>query len=315
MKKYHIGILEPTDFSPIALKRLTELGDVTLFTEDKSQTIPLFLNKKDIVFTRLKHYLTDELTASMNRPRYICSPTTGLNHISKDLKIDARTHLITLKGETGFLNTIRATPEHTLGLIIAIVRNYQKAFMRSDSKWGRDAYKGYELQNNSVGIIGLGRVGTLLAHYLQALDCAVSFYDLNETVRANQAQRHPSIESLIQQNNIIVLTASFEESNKNLLNAELLQMMKGKYLINTARGELIDEIVLIDLLKKNFFAGVALDVIADEQHTTHRDKLVELTTQTNLILTPHIGGATWESMFATEEFIVEKLHKHIKDAT
>lgn len=301
-----IGILEPSDFSAVAIKNLNNIGIVTKFN---GEDLSLFLMGKEVVFIRLGHVISKEFLEMAKKLRYICTPTTGLNHI--DLKeCKARDiQVISLKGEMSFLSTIRATPEHTFGLTLSLLRNYKHAFLTTNNKsWDRDKYKGYELYNNTVGIVGFGRVGKILSKYFQAFDCSVVFYDIDTSLREeNNSVRAGSVSKLIDISNIVILSASYSKESHQFFNRKIIDELKGKYFINTARGELIDESYLIHQISEGHFKGVALDVIQNEQSQGNKDKLILASQNKNCIITPHISGATFTSMYRTEEFISLKL--------
>ncbi len=99
----------------------------------------------------------------------IATPTTGLNHIDLACAERRGIHVISLRGETAFLEKIFATGEHTLALILALVRHVpQSAQHVTDGGWNRDLFRGRELHGKTAGIVGLGRVGKMVANYLQA---------------------------------------------------------------------------------------------------------------------------------------------------
>ena len=308
METYKIGILEPDNFSPKAIDKLEELGEVSKYNGNGTRDdIRGFISDKDVLFVRLAYQIDEELISCASHLKYICSPTTGLNHISignRDIKI------VSLKGEYGFLNTIRATPEHVFGLTLALLRNYKEAFIKSSEQpFDRDKYRGYELFGSKIGIIGLGRIGRLLTKYFTAFDAQVGYYDIQpkDTV-LDGVKKYESIEELIQESEIVILEANYTPENFKMINAELLWMMKGKYFINAARGELVDEKTLLEEIKKNSYRGVAVDTFANETEGDNLvDEFIKLTEGRNLIVTPHIGGATYSSMQRTEEYISNKL--------
>jgi phosphoglycerate dehydrogenase-like enzyme len=97
-----------------------------------------------------------------------------------------------------------------------------------------------------------------------------------------------------------------------LLDATLIDSLKGKYLVNIARGELLDEPHLLRRLREGWFSGVALDVLASEPKPLHElAEIAQLAATQNFMLTPHIGGATYESSHRTEEFMAGKLIQHL----
>ena len=306
-----IGILEPDNFSEKTIDKLKNLGIVELFDE---KNIDNFLINKNIIFIRLKYFIGKNFLDKSKKIQYICTPTTGNNHIDTSEAKKRKIKIISLKDEQEFLYTIRATPEHTFGLVLSLLRNYKYAFLGSENKeWNRDKYRGFEVFENTIGIIGFGRIGQILAKYFHCFGAKIYFYDKDSTVKESfTAKRVKTVKELIHKSNIILLCASFHTLNKSFINKDYFDLMKDKYFINTARGELIDEDYLIDKIKENHFKGIALDVISNESLKNNRlNEFLILTKNKNFIITPHIAGATFNSMRKTENFIVEKLIKEI----
>lgn len=155
--------------------------------------------------------------------------------------------------------------------------------------------KGKQLSEKCVGIIGFGAIGKDLAHLLKAFNCNVLVYDLAD--HKNYCNEHQfqqvDLDHLLQVSDIISLHIPFNESTKNILNAHRLEMMKeNAILINTARGGLVDEARLKDLLKKNKLSA-AFDVFSIEPPMDS-----ELLLLPNFFGTPHIGGSTDEAILA-----------------
>lgn len=309
----NIGILEPLRFSQKAISVLREKGSVTFFDVNKG-SLDEFTKNVHILFIRLKYFIGEDFLSNCEELKIICSPTTGLNHLDLDEIARRNIQIISLQNEPLFLSNIRATSEHAFGLIISLLRGYKKSFLSelSDS-WDREKYFGYEIFKNRVGVIGLGRIGKILAGYLSFFGAEVFYYDPKEFLlpKENSFIKKNSIESLIQDSNIILLCASYAPKADLIINNRMIDAMKNKYFINTSRGELIDEEYLIDKIKENHFKGVALDVISNENGKNNLSKMISLTRDRNFIITPHIGGATYDSINSTEIFIVEKLLKYL----
>lgn len=304
-----IGILEPSDFSADALVSLKKSGTVQLFD---GTDIEDFVRNKEVLFVRLNISIDADLLSKAKKLKYICSPTTGLNHIDTDFCKAHDIKIISLKGETKFLRTIRATPEHTLGLLIALKRNYHTAFLnRNNDVWNREPHKGYEIYGSRIGIIGLGRVGNIVSKYLKAMGAEVAYYDIKDRKKDTKLKSFRTMEALIKWSDSILLCANYDAEKGVIIDSEKIDLMKDKYFINTARAELTDETYLIKCVSNGHFKGVAIDVITDEQSSRKNlDKFLKSAESNNVIITPHIGGATYTSMCRTEEFIVEKLLKH-----
>ena len=302
----NIGILEPLDFSTIALQKLSKIGAIENYNGENLEN---FLSNKDIIFVRLNFDINQELLKSAPNLKYICSPTTGLNHINVDFCENQGIEIISLKGETDFLNTIRATPEHTLGLIMALKRNYNFAFLNSNNpEWDRNPYRGYEIYGSSIGIIGFGRVGKILAKYLKNMGATVGFFDINNEIDQDGIQKFDSKESLIDACDTIVLCSSYSDEYGSIINEKEIDALKNKYFINTARAELTNELYLSQKALNGHFKGIAIDVIQNEQNQQNNlQNWLVAADKFNVIITPHIGGATYSSMNRTEDFITDKL--------
>lgn len=300
-----IGILEPDSFSPEALARLRRLGSVRIYD---GGDLAAFLAPLEAVFVRLAHRIDGAFLAMSPKLRWLCSPTTGHNHIDVAALAARCIQLLSLRGERSFLETIRATPEHTLGLILALLRRYRRAFDDvAAGRWDRDACRGEELFGNKVGIVGLGRVGYRLASYLSAFGANVCWCDPADVPSMPEWQRFPDIHDLIEASRVVVLCASYHTGERPIIGKNEIAAMAGRYFINTARGELVDEEALLAAVRSNRMPGVAIDVVADENGDNRLGEWRALLPGRNLIVTPHIAGATFDSMARTECFIADKL--------
>jgi D-3-phosphoglycerate dehydrogenase len=304
-----IGLLEPDQFSPGARATLARLGEVCEWT---GGDLASFLAPLDALFVRLAHRIDRRLLELAPRLRWVCSPTTGHLHIDEEALASRGVKVLSLRGERAFLETIRATPEHTFGLILALLRRYRPAIIDTHTgRWNRDAFRGEELFGNHVGIIGMGRVGWHVASYCAAFGAHVRWYDPAVPVASSSWARMDDIPALIDASRVVVVCASFEAGQPPILRQPEIERLTGRYLVNTARGELVDESALFDALRHDRLAGVATDVIADENGRHCLAAWCAIAEGRNVILTPHIGGATTEAMARTEQFVAEKLAEEI----
>lgn len=258
-------------------------------------------------FVGLDHTFEAELLPS--RLQFIASPTTGLNHIDLEDARAKKIEILSLKGELDFLKEITATSELCWGLILALTRQIPKAH---DSvvagEWDRDRFISHELKESTLGIIGLGRLGLKVASYAKAFDMRVlgcsahdAFLDDVETT---------SLESVLRYSDIVSLHADSRPENHHMMGAEQFAMMKkGAAFINTARGDLVDEAALLVALQSGHLSGAALDVLEEEFSDSHSSQALKdyAKSHDNLLLTPHIGGVTYESQYRTTHFTIDKL--------
>lgn len=268
------------------------------------------IHDADVLWVKLRHHLDRDVLDRAARLRWIATPTTGLNHIDMEYAASRGIEVVSLRGETDFLRTIRATAELTVGLTLSLLRNIPAAVEQVRAgKWNRDEFVGTELYGKTFGIVGLGRLGSIVAQMMQVFGMTVIACD------PHPAQLPPNVElvTLIQiaeRADIISVHASYEPSTQGLLNRDFFQRVKsGAVLVNTARGEIIDETALVEALDTGRLAGTAVDVVINE-HRLPNDPgpLARYALgHDNVIITPHIGGNTKESRYRTDMFLAQKL--------
>lgn len=306
MSRPVVGILEPDAFSAKARAALEAAGfEVRAYAAP--QPLAMFLADADALFIRLGHFINGDLLRLAPRLRWLISPTTGVTHIDTDATAARGVTVLTLAGKTHLIEHITSTPEHALGLALALLRNYGRAFVTADNlHWDRDSVRGHMLAGQRVGLIGHGRVGRRLAQTFSALGCSVSLHDPAQISDGPDARRLPDADAVIASSDIVILAASYAPGDPMVLDAARLDALAGKFLVNIARGELIDEEALIERLEHDLFAGVALDVIRGENDPANNlQRLAALTGRRNLLLTPHVGGATRQAMALTEEIMAD----------
>lgn len=307
-----ILITESENYSKEAIKILESTGKVY----KKNLTYKNLLkqiSEYDVIVTKLGINFDKAILSEARKLKIIASPTTGLNHLDQDYLKKRKVQILSLKGEKEFLETISATAELNFGLIIALMRNLKLAI--DDVKlgnWNRKNFVGPELQKKTIGIIGLGRIGRKLAFFCESFGMKVIYFD--KVVNEAYFKKIKSLKSLVSQSDIISLNISSEVKNKNFINKDIISSFKkGSYFINTSRGFLIDENYLANSLKEKRINGVALDVLSKEYSNLKKNKFFKLMNEGyNVIITPHIGGASFESMKLTEIFIAKKIKKVIK---
>lgn len=312
-KKLKLLIAEPKDFSTEAIGLLEDFFEVTC-REISQDEIGVALRDFDAVWIRLGLTIREKDISAGVRCRYIISATTGLNHLDLEELNKKGVNVLSLKGQTDFLSTITATAEHTIALILSLVRRIPAAHNSVlGGIWDRDLFKGYELSGKRVGIVGYGRLGRIVASYCLAFSMCVDIYDPNETTVDRRINRVESLEDIFSVADILTLHIPLDPTTRGLIDRNLLRRMKpSSYLINTSRGEIIVEQDLLMALEERELAGAALDVICDEEFFSPDNPLVQFAKyHENLVLTPHIGGCTWDSMEKCEVFMATRLREKV----
>lgn len=305
-----ILVSESNGFSVDAVRKIRQHGRVLLEDLDRQNLIEKVANA-DVLWVRLRHRIDRELLSAGRRLKLIVTPTTGLNHIDLTAASEKGIRVLSLRGEADFLKDVRATAELTLGLMLALLRRIPHATNHViQGKWNRDHFRGSELCDKTVGIVGFGRLGKIVARYLSSFDSRILVYDpeINHADLPAYATS-VSLETLLQQSDMVTLHANLTPENTGFFNEKYFRLMRaGSWFINTARGELIDELALETSLRSGHLTGAALDVLASEQSSGmgHHPLVIYAQSHDHLIITPHIGGATAESMVKTENFMAEQ---------
>lgn len=306
--------VEPDEYSDEARLILKQVGGLVEQNMTRSELLAR-IHEFDILITRLRHQVDAELMDASPKLRVVVSATTGLDHIDTDYAVRKNIAVLSLRGETEFLRSIPATAELTWGLLLALTRNIPSAHTSVlAGEWQRDRFKGHELAGKRLGILGLGRIGEKVARYGLAFGMQVNAYDPRRKDALPGVGMKESMPDLLCETDVLSVHAPLNEETVNLVGASELNLLpRGSWLINTARGAIVDEAALLDALQSGQLAGAALDVLAGER-TNERQIIIEYArSHSNLLLAPHIGGATYESMRATEIFMANKLKKHYED--
>lgn len=310
--KLRILIAEPSAFSEAAVRELSSFADVTL-RETAQDGMRDVLESYDVVWVRLARRVRREDVPERPRAKWVVVAATGTDHLDRMALEEAGVRILSLRGERAFLETISATAELALGLLLALARRIPWAFdgVRRGA-WDRDAFRGLELRGLRAGIIGFGRLGRMMARYLDAMGMEVSAYDPHAPVTA-PARAAESLDALLAESDVVSLHVPLDGTTHGLIGrARFARMKRGALLVNTSRGAVIDEGALLDALRDGVLGGAALDVLADESAVSSSHALVaHAATHDNLLLTPHIGGAAHGVMQRAEEHMVRVLRRTV----
>ncbi|MNX73709.1 D-3-phosphoglycerate dehydrogenase [compost metagenome] len=308
--KKKLLITEPNNFSPKALAILSGAFDVKSIKVKDREELKLEISSVDAIFIRLGFVIDKEILDKANNLKFILTATTGLDHIDVDYFKSLGGEVISLKDEVDFLKSIPSTAEHTWALLLALLKKVPTSFDHvKKGGWNRNLFINTNLKEKKIGILGLGRVGAQVADFAKAFGMEIGFFDVKNV--ESQFLRFNGPEELFKWADIITIHIPFSVENEKFINKELLSFVKkGTLLINTSRGGIWDENEIARLIVNGNFSGIATDVLENELNgeTIELNPLVDLARQSyNVVITPHIAGATKESMEMTEEFVAKKL--------
>lgn len=312
--------LEKPCYSKSSLELLESVGEVDYreFSTQEELREHLVDHSYQVIITKLGFYLGSEELKNQDQLEYLLTPTTGLNHIDLDYADKAQIKVLSLKGESEFLARIQSTAEHTWALLLSLIRNLITA--QKDVKqgaWNRIPHLAQELNTQTLGIIGLGRLGKILVKYAEAFSMRILCNDIDSNVFSEEFATYKSdLNRLLEESDYVILQIDYRPENENLFDRNLFSKMKdGAFFINTSRGEIVDEAALLEALSSGKLAGAALDVLkgdsAWESESKDNDLLRYAREHDNLIITPHMGGYGRISIEMTRDFITKKFIKSI----
>ncbi|WP_035186202.1 phosphoglycerate dehydrogenase [Alteribacter aurantiacus] len=260
----------------------------------------------DALVVRSATQVTDDTFTLLPNLKIIGRAGVGVDNI--DLDAATKHGVIVINAPDG--NTI-STCEHTFAMMISLLRNIPQA---SESvkrgEWNRKKFEGFELYGKTLGIVGFGRIGTELAARARAFQMDVLVYDpfLTNDRAKKFGVTNASLDQILEESEVITVHTPLTKETKGLIGAsELARAKKGVFILNCARGGIIDELALVDALERGHVAGAALDVFEDEPLGDHPLKHLD-----QVILTPHIAASTKEAQRSVAEQVSEEILAYSK---
>ncbi len=286
-----LDILQKAGLGVIYLPKIT--------AEELLRQIPEY----DAVIVRSRTKITAQVIEAGGMLRVIGRAGVGLDNID--------TEAASKKGIT-VLNTPESSTNAVAELIVGFMLSLARKIPLGDrgikeGRWLKSEMMGFELKGKTLGIVGLGRIGSRVGALAKAFGMKILVYDIihlpEQLLKTLEAQL-VDLDTLLSQSDFVTLHVPLTPETRHMINRErLVKMKKGAYLLNASRGEVVDEDALYSALKDGWLSGAALDVFEHEPPTSDLVKLP------NVICTPHIGAQTVEAQDAAGELLAEKVIK------
>ncbi|MEX1311464.1 MAG: D-glycerate dehydrogenase [Candidatus Sulfomarinibacteraceae bacterium] len=261
-----------------------------------------FIADADAALTLLQNPVTDRVLERCPNLRVVGNCAVGFDNI--DLEA-ARSRGVWVTNTPDVLT--EATADLTWALILAATRRLGEAerFLRSGAfhGWALDMLLGSAIQGRQLGVVGFGRIGRAVARRASGFGMTVAYSDPEELTDPDPPATWMPLDELVATSHVVTLHAPLDEGSRHLMDEERLRRMaRGAFLINTARGPLIDEAALVRVLAEGHLGGAGLDVFEDEP-SIHPGLL----DREDVVLLPHIGSATVETRAAMAELAAENI--------
>lgn len=241
-----------------------------------------------------------EVISACENLKFIDVAFTGVDHVGLDA---AKTKGVKVSNASGYSN--EAVAELVLGMALSLARNLPAVEDRCRAGGTKDGLVGWELQGKTVGIVGLGKIGSRTAALVHAFGCPVLAHSRTRHADVPDYIEQVELDELLRRSDIVVLHCPLNDSTRGLINTEKLALMKPTaLLINVARGPVVVAKDLADALNNGVIAGAGIDVFDKEPPLDESEPLLHAK---NCLLTPHVAFATKESMTLRAQIVFDNL--------
>ena len=296
---------------PIAeagLKKLREYFEVDYKPGVSKEELLNIISQYSGLVVRSETKVTKDVIEKANNLKVIGRAGVGVDNI--DVEEATKKGILVINAPEG--NTIAAC-EHTFGLMLAISRKIPQAyFSLKQGKWEKKNFVGNELYGKVLGLVGLGRIGSEVARRAKSFKMRIIAYDpfiSPERAKDLDIELTNDLSYLLKESDYVSLHTPLTSDTRNLIGKKELEMMKPTaYLINCARGGLVDEEALYEVLKEKKIAGAAVDVFKEEPIKPDSPLL----TLDNILLTPHLGASTQEAQEKVAVIVAEDMIRFFK---
>ncbi|ALL04462.1 phosphoglycerate dehydrogenase [Pedobacter sp. PACM 27299] len=305
MSKGRILIVD--ELHPVFKERAIALGyevdDLPLYTRE--QTLAAISNYQGIA-VRTKFRIDQELMAAAPSLKFIARAGAGLDNIDVDYARSRNIEL--LNAPEGNMD---AVGEHATGMLLSLMNNFRNADQEvRNGIWDREGNRGYELKGKTVGIIGYGFMGKSFAKKLAGFEVNVIAYDKYKTGFSDAYAKEVSMEEIVKHSDVLSLHIPLTSETRQMVDEEyFFHFRKPIFFINTARGEIVNTQAVLQAIQTGKILAAGLDVLEVEKFPSLQQTpwFNDLKSSGKLILTPHVGGWTFESYRKISEVLADKL--------
>ena len=274
----------------------------------------------DAIYTnpnKSKVFIGKEIIDAATQLKVICTASTGTNHIDKEYVKNKKIPILALTEEREVINKISSTAELAFALTLSGLRHVVNSHNNAlKGEWDYTKYIGRQMNCLTVGVVGYGRLGSMYATYCKAFDSKVIVYDPYKTVADVSIEQVDDINALLAESDVIAIHVHVTDETVNMFNVKMFSKMKSDVLIvNTSRGDIINETDLIDFLSDNPESKVATDVLANEVRDRLSSQLLKYAQDsTQVTITQHIGGMSREAQEIAYGHAAKMLQSFFRDS-
>lgn len=295
----------PKSFSP-SIKKILSKKYKCEFTKMNNSEFNKICHKYEIILMRFDNIIKYK---DKTKIKFILCPTTATEHIDNKFFKNKKIKIFTLRGKVKFLQNIRATIEFTIFLILFCLRKTKQNLIYK-SKFNQDITH-EEIYQKKIGIIGYGRIGKKVYKILTSFNAKIKIYE-KKKIQKPKKLKFVTLNNLLKTCEIILVHIPLNLQNENFLNSSKLKLLKkGSTVINTSRGNVLDEEYIFSLVKKKKISYFT-DVISNKILLNRKKLIKQMKNNENFYYSGHVAGLTKESVEKTDFFIYKNFSNSIK---
>ena len=292
------------------IENLKEVAEVVVDTSITPEELANTIHEYDGIVVRSRTKLTADIIKKADNMKIIARAGVGVDNIDLDAATEKGIMVVNSPESTSI-----TVAEHTMGLLLTMARKLSIADKSvKDGKWEKKKFMGVELRNKTLGVIGMGRIGSQVVNRCKAFEMDAMAYDpyLPEEVAKQMGVELTDLDTVLKNADFITIHVPLTPETKHLISTEQFEIMKDTaFITNCARRGIIDEDALYDALVNNKIGGAALDVY-EEEPPAEDSKLFELD---NIVLTPHIAASTKEAQRDAAIIVADEIIDLFKGGT
>ena len=298
----------------ILQQRLGNMFKIVCVEPTPEDLLPEFEKCTVFLDASMKVPIDDMNIAQSTKLKLVITATTGANHIDGFALEKRNIPLLTLKGQNELLHSLTPAAELNWSLIMACARKLRGAIHHvENSGWDRVEFPGVLLKDRTIGIIGMGRLGSWTARYANAFGMRILGYDPYIDEFPKYVERI-SLDEIMKESDIVSIHVHLSDETSGMINKDLIgKLKKGAIFINTSRGELTDEKALVEALKSGQLSSVGVDVLSGEPNIEKNPLWKYSQNNNNVIITPHIGGFCPDAVNKVVDFSCSRILDFFKN--
>ena len=304
----NIAVITPIKHLAGVVELLESKGNIFFLEEGNKQEVRELLLEKNIdtilCNPNQQTYKIDRELLKGTNVKLINTCSTGMNHIDVYYCDTHGIKIYSLTKDMKLINDLPSTSELAFGLMVSLLRQIPQGQKHvSEYNWDYTQFMGRQIKDLKIGIIGYGRLGKMMKKYCDAFDAKTYVYDPYIDIEQT------SLKEMFEKCDVISLHVHVTPETKYMINKHIIGLSKkNPYIINTSRGEIVNEVDIVDSLKIGLISGYGTDVVENEFDDLTKSPIIRAMNEgENIIVTPHVGGMTYEGQTKAYKWSINKL--------